>query len=89
MGLFSMLNFISGAAATGLIGKLLDSGSAGVRLNPLLLLREGTLYSNIFLSLAAGTVLVALLYLAGFRKSGRPAGTGMNAQPAVKGTPRG
>ncbi|MNP74753.1 hypothetical protein D3C76_1716800 [compost metagenome] len=77
MGLFSMLNFISGAAATGLIGKLLDSGSVSFRLNPLLVLREGALYSNIFLSLGAGTVLVALLYLSGFGKGRRSSEAGM------------
>lgn len=84
MGLFSMLNFISGAAATSLIGKLLDSGSASVRLNPLLIMREGALYSNIFLALGAGTVLVALLYLTGFGKKGHPAAQAINSRPAVK-----
>jgi DHA2 family metal-tetracycline-proton antiporter-like MFS transporter len=89
MGLFSMLNFISGAAATGLIGKLLDSGSTSVRLNPLLIMGEGALYSNIFLTLGIGTVLVALLYFGGFGKTGRTAGKGMTPRPAVKGAPRG
>jgi DHA2 family metal-tetracycline-proton antiporter-like MFS transporter len=77
MGLFSMMNFISGAAATGLIGRLLDSGSVSFRLNPLLVLREGALYSNIFLSLGAGTVLVALLYLSGFGKGKRSSEAGL------------
>lgn len=88
MGLFSMLNFISGAAATSLIGKLLDSGSAGMQLNPLLIFREGALYSNIFLALGTGTILVAILYLAGFGKSGRSAGTEKKVPSAVQGMPR-
>lgn len=89
MGLFSMLNFISGAAATSLIGKLLDSDSAGVQLNPLLRFGEGVLYSNIFLALGAGTVLVALFYMAGFGRGPVLQVKKPEPRSAVQGMPQG
>jgi MFS transporter, DHA2 family, metal-tetracycline-proton antiporter len=66
MGLFSMLNFISGATATSLIGKLLDAPSASWRLNPLMGRDNAVIYSNIFLVLGLGAVLVAALYYSQF-----------------------
>lgn len=68
MGLFSMLNFISGATATSLIGKLLDSPGVPARFNPLLHHANAAIYSNIFLVLAAGVIAVAALYYSQFGK---------------------
>lgn len=61
MGLFSMLNFISGATATTLVGKMLDLG-ASVQLNPLLVNPGASVYSNIFLMLALLVTVVIALY---------------------------
>lgn len=52
MGLFSMLNFISGAVAMSLIGKALDNQAATMKINPLVTNPAASVYSNIFLLLA-------------------------------------
>lgn len=62
MGLFSMLNFISGAIAMSLIGKMLDSESAGYTLNPFVMDEAAQVYSNIFVVLSVMIVVVAVLY---------------------------
>ncbi|WP_072327436.1 MULTISPECIES: MFS transporter [unclassified Paenibacillus] len=62
MGLFSMLNFIAGASATAVIGKVLDFGGSSVGFNPLVTVQSGVLYSNIFLLLALLLAVVILLY---------------------------
>lgn len=61
MGLFSMLNFISGAMAMGIIGKVLDQ-SATWRLNPLAGNESAYVYSNIFFIMTALSILVWGLY---------------------------
>ncbi|TVX91721.1 MFS transporter [Paenibacillus agilis] len=62
MGLFSMLNFISGAIAMSVIGKMLDSGSTSLRLNPFMMNENAYVYSNIFLVLFIVTLIVWGLY---------------------------
>ncbi|WP_159883628.1 MFS transporter [Paenibacillus puerhi] len=68
MGLFSMLNFIAGASATAVLGKILDLKGASIRFNPFVDGREGILFSNIFLVLALLLALVILLYALLFGK---------------------
>ncbi|ASJ53693.1 hypothetical protein BP422_09075 [Brevibacillus formosus] len=68
MGLFSMLNFISGAVATSLIGKALDNQTATMKLNPLAN-PAASVYSNIFLLLAILIIGVWMLYRLQFHAS--------------------
>jgi DHA2 family metal-tetracycline-proton antiporter-like MFS transporter len=67
MGLMMMMNFIAGATATTIIGKVLDQRHS-VQLNPLLMSGEGMLYSNIFLCLAAGVLVQATIFYLQFGK---------------------
>ncbi|WP_141335817.1 MFS transporter [Paenibacillus sp. tmac-D7] len=79
MGMFSMLNFISGAATTALIGKTLDLGAPSIRFNPLFGMRDGLIYSNIFVCLAVVLGFVLVLYatlLGQRRKDFKPARQG-------------
>ncbi|MGM1022572.1 MAG: hypothetical protein ACQEXV_19105 [Bacillota bacterium] len=66
MGLFSMVTFISSAASTAAIGKVLDSGTSTVRLNPIPQNITTFVYSNIFLILAVLVVVMAALYYVQF-----------------------
>lgn len=80
MGLFSMINFISGAIAMSAIGKMLDKGSASFRLNPVVNEAGAYVYSNIFVVLCMLIVVVVVLYRMQFgtvipaAKAGRQAG---------------
>jgi DHA2 family metal-tetracycline-proton antiporter-like MFS transporter len=65
MGLFAMMNFIAGAAATAVIGKALDAGTTNVRLNPVPP-AEAALFSNVFLCLAVMIVIVSVVYFVQF-----------------------
>ncbi|PWK16484.1 MFS transporter [Tumebacillus permanentifrigoris] len=67
MGLMMMVNFIAGATATSIIGKVLDFGPT-LQLNPLLMQGEGVVYSNIFLFLAVGVIVIATLFYYQFGK---------------------
>lgn len=67
MGLFSMLNFIAGAIATSLIGKLLNASDSALQLNPLMQNEHASMYSNIFLVMAVLSAVVAVIYLALFK----------------------
>lgn len=62
MGLFMMLNFISGATATTLIGKILDLGHPTFQLNPFLVNKQALSYSNIFAVLSIMLIVVLLAY---------------------------
>jgi len=62
MGLFAMLNFISGATATSLIGKLLDNNKTEFHFNPIIYNSAVFIYSNIFFVLALLIIVVAFLY---------------------------
>ncbi|TQK63842.1 DHA2 family metal-tetracycline-proton antiporter-like MFS transporter [Brevibacillus sp. AG162] len=69
MGLFSMLNFISGAVAMSLIGKALDNQAATMKINPLVTNPAASVYSNIFLLLAILIMGVWMLYRLQFHTS--------------------
>lgn len=63
MGMFAMLNFISQAMATGVYSRIVDFGSSDVpNLNPAYVYSNGSIYSNIFLVLAACQVAILGFY---------------------------
>lgn len=62
MGLLSMINFISGAIAMSLIGKLLDKGSSSFHLNPVVTNPTAYVYSNIFVVLSIVIVVAIVIY---------------------------
>lgn len=62
MGLLSMINFISGAMAMSVVGKMLDMGTAAVQFNPLNTNVTAHVYSNIFLVMSLVTIAVVVLY---------------------------
>ncbi|MDH6370670.1 DHA2 family metal-tetracycline-proton antiporter-like MFS transporter [Paenibacillus sp. PastF-3] len=62
MGLLSMINFISGAMAMSVVGKMLDKGTAAVQFNPLNTNVTAHVYSNIFLVMSLVTIAVVVLY---------------------------
>ncbi|WP_106765810.1 MFS transporter [Paenibacillus faecalis] len=70
MGLFSMMNFISGAISMSVIGKLLDQSSS-VHLNPIVSNENAYVYSNIFVVMSILTVFSIGLYLIQFVLKGR------------------
>lgn len=73
MGLFSMLNFISGAIAMSLIGKALDNQLTSIQLNPFVTNPAAYVYSNIFLVLTVLSIAIWLLYRLQFKVSASPA----------------
>ncbi|MBH5319543.1 MFS transporter [Paenibacillus sp. GSMTC-2017] len=62
MGMLSMVNFISGAIAMSLIGKMLDAGSTSARINPLMMNEAGEVYSNIFAVLSMLVIVAIVVY---------------------------
>lgn len=66
MGLFSMVNFISGAVATGVYGKAIDQG-ATFRLNPFYDYADSFVYSNLYTLLAVVVLGVWTIYWICFR----------------------
>ncbi|ADK03756.1 TPA: MFS transporter [Bacillus anthracis] len=62
MGLLSMINFISGAMAMSVVGKLLDKGSTSLKLNPFVANEATNMYSNIFGVMSLLILLVVMLY---------------------------
>ncbi|GKU77370.1 MFS transporter [Paenibacillus sp. L3-i20] len=62
MGMLSMVNFISGAIAMSLIGKLLDGGSTSTAFNPWLVNESAGLFSNIFALLSILIIIAFLIY---------------------------
>lgn len=70
MGLFSLLNFLSGAISTGIYGKAveLDASSAW---NPLNLNPGASTYSNIYVVLAAVQLGILLLFYVQFGRRRR------------------
>jgi len=73
MGLFSMITFISTAASTAAIGKILDSGRSTVRLNPIPPKSTTYVYSNIFLVLAILVIVMAAVYYVQFGRVAKTA----------------
>lgn len=74
MGLMSLLNFISGAMTTSIIGKLLDAKETAFHLNPLAVHGGAYLYSNIFFALAILAAIIVGIYYFSFSSSGGKAG---------------
>ncbi|AYB45961.1 MFS transporter [Paenibacillus lautus] len=68
MGLFSLLNFLSGAIATGVYGKAVDLG-AGSRWNPLNMVQGASTYSNIYIVLVALQAGILLLFMLQFGRT--------------------
>lgn len=62
MGLFSMLNFISGAVSMSLIGKVLDTKQATLHFNPFVTNEAAYIYSNIFIVMCVLTIAILWLY---------------------------
>jgi len=71
MGLLSMLNFLSGAVASGLYGRAVDGGAAA-SWNPLQTNGNANVFGNVYLLLAAAHALLFLLYRARFGAGSRP-----------------
>lgn len=67
MGMFSMMNFISGSVAVVLYGKAIDLGSV-IAWNPVHAFAGGTMYSNVYLVLAAMHVVMLVFGYFEFRK---------------------
>ncbi|MCM3495904.1 MULTISPECIES: MFS transporter [Paenibacillus] len=70
MGLFSLLNFLSGAIATGIYGKAVDVGATHAW-NPLNTDQGASTYSNIYVILAAVQLGILLLYAVQFGRNAR------------------
>ncbi|PYI55702.1 MFS transporter [Paenibacillus flagellatus] len=70
MGLLSMLNFIAGAVAAAVYGKIVDDG-AGFRLNPAISRPEAYVYSNLYIVLALLLAFMAMLYYVIFGRTDR------------------
>lgn len=76
MGLFSMLTFISAAASTAVLGKVLDSGAPAAAFNPIPGNQAAFVFSNIFVVLAVLVIVLSIVYYVQFgRKDGRASGT--------------
>lgn len=70
MGLFSMMNFISGAISMSVIGKLLDQQQISVAVNPFVKEAAAYMYSNIFAMMGLLVIISFILYRIQFRDSG-------------------
>ncbi|MCC3374388.1 MFS transporter [Cohnella sp. REN36] len=65
MGVVSLSNFMSGAVTGAIVSKIADGASAGTPFNPLARAGAASLFSNVYLGLAAVTLLsLALVYFA-------------------------
>lgn len=62
MGLLSMINFISGAMAMSIVGKLLDQGTTNLQFNLLNDNQHAFIYSNILLVMAGVILCVLAIY---------------------------
>lgn len=62
MGLFSMVNFMSGAISMSFIGKLLDNKVPSFHFNPLVTNKDAFVYSNIFIVMCLMTIAIVVLY---------------------------
>jgi DHA2 family metal-tetracycline-proton antiporter-like MFS transporter len=68
MGLFNLVNIVSGAVGTALVGKLLDGGRMQFRLLPTVSLAKDSAYSNLMLVFSLVVVLGGVLYLRSYRR---------------------
>ena len=62
MGLLSMINFISGAMAMSVVGKMLDKGASSLQFNPFITTDGALVYSNIFAVMSLLIILVVVIY---------------------------
>jgi len=62
MGLLSMINFISGAIAMSIVGKLLDQGTTNLQFNPLNDNQNAFMYSNLLFVMASMILCVLAIY---------------------------
>jgi len=89
MGLLSMMNFIAGAIAAGIYGKLVDSGRVNPW-NPVNSNGTGAVYSNIFLVLCIALAAIIWVYQQYFRRAsehGTWVGMTDNYQYSIDGDP--
>jgi len=68
MGMLSMLNFIAGALAMSVVGKVLDRGTVDIRLNPFVSDIGAYAYSNILIVLCMIVLAIAGIYRLRFIK---------------------
>ncbi|SFQ41386.1 MFS transporter [Salibacterium halotolerans] len=68
MGIFSMLNFMTGSVSGAIYGKVVDQGAA-VSWNPVTLFSEGFVYGNIYFILAIVLASTVLLYYFQFERA--------------------
>lgn len=68
MGLFNLVNIISGAVGTAVVGKLLDGGQMAFRLLPTVSLTKESAYSNLMLVFSVVVILGGALYLRSYRR---------------------
>src|SRR5690606_13881651 len=61
MGFFSMINFIAQGIATGVYGMIAEQGAVS-HWNPMHLSHQGSLFSNIYLTLAGLHIVIFLMY---------------------------
>lgn len=71
MGFVSMLIFIANASTTAIIGKVLDTNTPNVALNPLVQHSSSVVYSNLFLVLAILLLFVAPIHYYVFGRLGK------------------
>ena len=71
MGLYSMLNFLSGAVSAGIYGKTIDQGAL-FHLNPLVVSPNFYVYSNIYYILLLGVVGIWIVYRIQFGRKVSP-----------------
>ena len=62
MGLLSMINFISGAMAMSVVGKLLDQGTTDLQFNPLNDNKNAFMYSDLLFVMASVILGVLIIY---------------------------
>ncbi|WLR50791.1 MFS transporter [Bacillus tianshenii] len=71
IGLFNLLNFLAGALSSAILGKVLDSKSVEISLNPLSASGENVIYSNVFLILTTIAVIALTTFTIMFIKTER------------------
>ncbi|UCZ51930.1 MFS transporter [Bacillus shivajii] len=62
IGLFNLLNFMSGAIASAVFGAYLDLQQANLSFNPLVSIGEHTIYANLFIGLTVVTIFARWLF---------------------------
>ncbi|WP_444684377.1 MFS transporter [Alkalicoccus luteus] len=73
IGMFNLMNFLSGAVSSAIFGAFLDLQETSLQLNPIAIYDGLALYSNLFLAISLTAVGALLLFTRQFRKRKRPA----------------